>query len=339
MTSDKKHIDQLLELYFSGTLEGKFGDIVRGWLVSDDSAAEKEAVLEGLFERLSADGPVFDEYARRSLAAIHDELGFTDRKVRSLEMRKSARRRVFGIIAGFAAAALIAGAIVTPALFDGAGSDASETTTIVAAVSSDRKVALPDGSVVNLKGGSSLTYNEAGFAEERTSEIDGEGFFVVAHDENHPFVVSSGDLRVTVLGTEFNVRSSASDDIAEVVVDSGRVKVASKVGEVTLNSSEKATVYRAQDMITVVKTGRGEISRLRGENLSFDDVSLDEALVQIGGYFGVGINISADLPAMEGLVLSLEDDATLDDALFILQTVAPVFDYSIEADVVTIKKR
>ncbi|MCQ6263495.1 FecR domain-containing protein [Alcanivorax sp. MM125-6] len=86
-----------------------------------------------------------------------------------------------------------------------------------------RLVTLPDGSQVHLGAASAI---RADF-ENGHRHIDllrGEAFFDVARDPDHPFVVKTDTLDVTVLGTRFNVRIGALSETVSVA--SGRVRVA-----------------------------------------------------------------------------------------------------------------
>ena len=78
--------------------------------------------------------------------------------------------------------------------------------------------------------GSRLTLNTATLLRARISQSErivwidrGEAYFDIAHDREHPFVVVSGDQRITVLGTRFAVRRM--DDGTRVMVVDGRVRV------------------------------------------------------------------------------------------------------------------
>ncbi len=81
--------------------------------------------------------------------------------------------------------------------------------------------ALPDGSIVELKDGSRMTFDFS--AERRQVRLSGEGHFIVAKDAARPFVVEAGGVAVRAVGTEFNVRVEA--DAVEVLVTEGRVRV------------------------------------------------------------------------------------------------------------------
>lgn len=99
----------------------------------------------------------------------------------------------------------------------------------VLADAGNQRVELPDGSVITLKKGSKLIYPRSFAQDTRTVSLEGEGFFEVARNEQKPFVVNASPIKVTVLGTSFNVRTQA--DRADVVVATGKVQVAASGGE------------------------------------------------------------------------------------------------------------
>jgi transmembrane sensor len=89
-------------------------------------------------------------------------------------------------------------------------------------------VSLEDGSIVKLNAESTLKYS-TNFRNSRVVELEGEAFFEVKRDPTHPFVVKSRNLKTTVLGTSFNVRSYPEEQNSSVVVATGKVSV----GDVT----------------------------------------------------------------------------------------------------------
>ena len=62
---------------------------------------------------------------------------------------------------------------------------------------------MPDGSKVILNAGTTITYPNAFVSKNREVEINGEAFFEVAHDAEHPFIVKANQINVEVLGTQF----------------------------------------------------------------------------------------------------------------------------------------
>ncbi len=84
---------------------------------------------------------------------------------------------------------------------------------------------LPDGSQIALNKSSELTYNEGFSDDERRVKLEGEAFFEVKRDEVKPFVIEAANAKIVVLGTSFNVRSYPKEDMVEVYVVSGSVRV------------------------------------------------------------------------------------------------------------------
>ncbi|MDP9080211.1 MAG: DUF4974 domain-containing protein [Bacteroidota bacterium] len=84
---------------------------------------------------------------------------------------------------------------------------------------------LPDGSVVWLNSGSSIKY--AGYSQSGKREVtlNGEAYFDVKHDAEHPFIVHAGKLNVVVLGTAFNVKAYNSDAFIETTLIRGKVEI------------------------------------------------------------------------------------------------------------------
>lgn len=93
----------------------------------------------------------------------------------------------------------------------------------IATARGDRQeLSLPDGSLVSLNSGSALRVRyDAG--QRRIWLEEGEAFFTVTRDAGRPFVVDAGTGRVTVLGTQFNVRREG--DAFSVAVAGGTVRV------------------------------------------------------------------------------------------------------------------
>lgn len=87
------------------------------------------------------------------------------------------------------------------------------------------RVILPDGTKVILNAGSFMRYPERFAKDCRRIEMDGEAFFEVVHDEDKPFIVSTKDASVKVLGTSFNVKAYDVDEQISVSVRSGKVQV------------------------------------------------------------------------------------------------------------------
>ncbi len=84
---------------------------------------------------------------------------------------------------------------------------------------------LPDGSSVWLKPGSSLIYERKNEEADRGVTFTGEAFFEVAKDAKHPFIIHAEEMRITVVGTSFNVIALPTSRTFKVSVITGKVQV------------------------------------------------------------------------------------------------------------------
>ncbi len=100
----------------------------------------------------------------------------------------------------------------------------------VATLSNETKqVTLPDNSTVWLNENSRLSYPKQFDNKTRTVTMTGDVVFEVTHHPQQPFVVTTNDLAVKVLGTKFNVQSDADKNTsAFVYVLNGKVQVQKK---------------------------------------------------------------------------------------------------------------
>ncbi|MBL7965551.1 MAG: FecR family protein [Prolixibacteraceae bacterium] len=90
------------------------------------------------------------------------------------------------------------------------------------------QVVLPDGSLVWLNSGSSLTYPSCFDTESRKISLEGEAYFEVVKNENVPMEVSAGQLKVRVYGTKFNLNAYADEDRIETTLVEGKVALIPK---------------------------------------------------------------------------------------------------------------
>ncbi|MFT5821284.1 MAG: transmembrane sensor [Crocinitomix sp.] len=124
---------------------------------------------------------------------------------------KMNRTKFFGIIAGVAALLIIGLFFLIP-----------ESNVKYATVQGETEaIFLPDSSQINLNVSSSIEYNKSDWEDERTINLEGEGYFKVTKGNRFTVITNHGT--VEVLGTEFNIRNRNS--ITEIVCYEGKVNV------------------------------------------------------------------------------------------------------------------
>ncbi|SHF82635.1 FecR protein [Arenibacter palladensis] len=88
------------------------------------------------------------------------------------------------------------------------------------------EIELSDGTVIQLNAGTILKYPVT-FSDPNSRDVylEGEAFFSVQKNPEHPFIVHTKNMNVRVLGTKFNVSSYENEDTTSTVLLEGSVKV------------------------------------------------------------------------------------------------------------------
>ena len=87
------------------------------------------------------------------------------------------------------------------------------------------EVLLADGTKVWLNSSSTLRYPEQFEKDTRNIELDGEGYFEVAHNPQIPFIVHTNKYNIKVLGTSFNAMAYDESNSFEVSLLKGKVQI------------------------------------------------------------------------------------------------------------------
>lgn|GEM_PF-155029 len=121
-----------------------------------------------------------------------------------------------------------------------------ETTPFISQASYNRFLQLPDGTTVVLHGHSSLTYDDSFNVALREVTLTGEAYFDVKHNPEIPFVIHTGKLKTTVLGTAFNIKAWPEQKDITVSVTRGKVKVENENKFLAILTQDKQVVYNVE---------------------------------------------------------------------------------------------
>ncbi|MDR6783275.1 transmembrane sensor [Pedobacter africanus] len=177
-------------------------------------------------------------------------------------------------------------AVLTPSSQEGETKQSAQT------ISTPRggtyQITLSDGTKVWLNADSRLTYatvlNAGG---ERKVVLQGEAYFEVAKDKKHPFIVSSDQQEVRVLGTHFNINSYADGGGTKTTLLEGSVRVSGTGGRKILKPGYEAVNTGANIEIHKVDT-QAAIAWKNGEFI-FDNESLHSIMQKIARWYDVDI--------------------------------------------------
>ena len=145
------------------------------------------------------------------------------------------------------------------------------------------QLTLSDGSQVWLNAGTKFRYPEKFKRGNREVYLEGEAYFEVARDTKHPFIIHSGELMTTVLGTSFNIQAYSNEPNLEIAVITGKVSVEKESAEkskqkLMLLPNQKAVLSKEnqelsrQEFLNAEKYLAWKEGRLIADNLAVSEI-------------------------------------------------------------------
>lgn len=183
---------------------------------------------------------------------------------------------------------------------------------------------LPDGTEVWLNAKSRLTY-PANFSEERREvRLEGEAFFKVAKEEKRPFIVQANEVRMKVLGTQFNVYNYPETGFVQTALLEGSVRV-------FLNGHEKEGITLQPDQQVTATGNKLLVHPIRKKNhflwkegiYAFDKEPLIDIMKKLELYYDVHIIVKDTTRFNETYTGKFRQRDSLDDIFRILQQIRP----------------
>lgn len=158
------------------------------------------------------------------------------------------------------------------------------------------QLTLPDGTEVWLNSDSELSFPDQFSGKDRLVTLNGEGYFKVTKDKEHPFRIKAPNFVTTVLGTEFNIRAY-DRDASIVSLVSGSVSLHSIAAPV--QAGDNNPVLKPGQTATIGIDGSIHIEELDAysftqwkENLFyFNNSLLQDVIREMGRWYNVDIFI------------------------------------------------
>lgn len=153
------------------------------------------------------------------------------------------------------------------------------------------QIVLSDGSKVWLNSDSRLRFPSPFTGDKRTVFLEGEAYFEVTHDPQKPFIVSTEDMNIRVLGTKFNVKAYAEDEAIYTTLVAGSVETSSKQSSnsVRLIPNEQCVYLPADDRMETRKIDPQTFLGWVQGRFIFENETLEEILKQLGRWYDTEI--------------------------------------------------
>ncbi|MBL1410815.1 FecR family protein [Sphingobacterium faecale] len=305
---DNPYIRQLLQKYIDGSYSPEELDE----LLRYSTQLEGEQTIGALVEAYLAETPTIEAAQEERLQRI---LNLTDIHISEAvplpDMDEQPTRSLFRRMLPYAAAVLLFLSVGIYVWKVGINQEPN-TISITATEAKAQQVELPDGSHVWLNAGATLTYPEKFSKDKRTITLsDGQAYFDIAKDENKPFTVHAGTLKVEVLGTSFEVTAYNNKEQASVAVKSGTVNVSAEhtpsTTGTTLTANQKATLHTTTGTIETTDIDGDDIAGWKENRLVFSDDDFAIVLEAIQRRYKVTIDLQKPELLSKKITLRLDD--------------------------------
>ncbi len=177
---------------------------------------------------------------------------------------------------------------------------------------------LSDSTKVWLNSETTLRFPVQFAADDRNVELTGEAYFEVSKNEKKPFVVSSGNHLVKVLGTQFNISSYADNPNIYTTLAEGKVEVSSISNpEVTLmlRPSEQSILNSNNNQIQKRTIDVNQYVAWKDGRFVFRDQTLEEIMRTLSKWYDVQVVFSNEADKQLMFTGNLERYADFGDIL------------------------
>ncbi|NPA37001.1 MAG: FecR family protein [Chlorobi bacterium] len=241
-------------------------------------------------------------------------------------------------IRNIAAATLIPLIITTIYITEKKNSDRKKFDNKITAITSPgekSKIILPDSSIVWLNSDSKLSYSNFGENGARRVSIEGEAFFEVTKNVSLPFIVTTKDYNVKVLGTKFNVRSYNNENESETVLEEGSVLIEMPDGQ-KFKLSPGQMALKVKEHKLSIKNVSVETKICWKDNiLKFNNTPIKDMIPMLERWYGVHIIVPNLTNVSDKRITMTIKTESLHEVLQLIKYVTPI-KYSINGDNVKI---
>lgn len=152
------------------------------------------------------------------------------------------------------------------------------------------QVVLADGTRVWLNAKSTLKYPVQFRGKERVVFLEGEAYFEVTKDKEHPFrVMTDREVSVKVLGTSFNVRAYSEDKEVETVLEEGSVEMAAAGHNMVLIPGQKGSYSFDDGRLEVKDVETGNFTAWRKGEFVFNDEPVVDIMEDLMRWYDIEV--------------------------------------------------
>lgn len=164
--------------------------------------------------------------------------------------------------------------------------------TIVTPKNGEYHLVLPDGTKIWINSSSELRYPLSFANDSRKVDLTGEAYFEVnkvkSDNKNIPFIVNTGNQKLEVLGTTFNINNKVGD-IKTTLVE-GSVQLSYLDGQKYLLKPNQQAIYHEQkSKVSIIKVDPFYITSWKNGTFNFNNISIYEVMTILSDWYDVEV--------------------------------------------------
>ena len=203
---------------------------------------------------------------------------------------------------------------------------------------SKTKLILQDGTKVWLNAGSKIQYDSDFGKKNRLLKLSGEAYLEVAKDENCPFIVDPGEIKVKVLGTCFNVRAYKDNEEIKVALLRGSVEMETNNGDMLRLVPKDIAHFNTQTKETGICHNTGYSQNCIGwidNKFIFNGESFEQITKILERTFNVKINIHRESIKKRCFIGDFVNNETIEQ-IFKVMSSNEKFTYTIKGNIIDV---
>lgn len=281
--------EETLRKYLEGECSEEDFIRINAWIKESEENARKLFLMEETYQAGKRNSFLERKQTEQAEARLYKRIG----------EETAARQRTLKLRSWMRYAAIIAVVLMTGT---GLGywmyqMPSSQDMLIANAGDDVRAVVLPDGTKVWLNHSAILTYPRQFADDERSVRLEGEAYFEVTKNPQKPFIVKSDAMRVRVLGTTFNFKSSQGCRVAEASLIEGEIEVKgnNEEGMIVLAPGQKAELNKSTGRLQVKQVDARMDAVWHDGLIPFEQANVFAIAKTLERFYGVKIILSPDI--------------------------------------------
>jgi ferric-dicitrate binding protein FerR (iron transport regulator) len=315
---------QIIEKYFSNIYPDHVQKNFASWLNEKKDREEKDKILLEVWNELQAEA---DASTEESFKKLQSKISSKRQQTNKLQVF----HRLLKIAAVFLLPLL---SIAGTYLYMKKNIPAEDVKLLECIVPSGEtgSLTLPDSSKVQLNSGSILIYPEH-FDKTRQVYLNGEAYFSVVHNDKQPFIVTTGDWEVEVLGTVFNLSSYIDSESSSATLEQGKICVRPKNGAPLMLSANEQVIYDRISGLFEKQTVKVEnVTAWTKGNVFIQSMSIEEIAKIIERRYAMKVYLNLNRHTDDKITMKFMDGEDITEFMKILRYLVPDLRYRIEND-------